>query len=44
MCIRDSYYKGDRLVLINKGSTSYDSRADLFLQGKIGEILGQIKV
>lgn len=38
-----NYYKGDRLVLINKGSTSYDSRADLFLQGKIGEILGQIK-
>ena len=39
-----NYYKGDRLVLINKGSTSYDSRADLFLQGKIGEILEQIKV
>lgn len=39
-----NYYEGDKLVLINKGSTSYDSRADLFLQGKIGEILGQIKV
>lgn len=38
-----NYYEGDKLVLINKGSTSYDSRADLFLQGKIGEILGQIK-
>ena len=33
------YYEGDRLVLINRSPTPYDSRADLLLSGKIGEIL-----
>lgn len=38
------YYGGDKLVLINKGATAMDARADLTLSGPIGEILGQIKV
>ena len=38
------YYHGNRLVLINKSPTPYDSHADLILAGPIGEILGQIKV
>lgn len=38
------YYKGKHLVLINKGTTSMDSSADLVISGPIGEILGQIKV
>lgn len=39
-----NYYRGHRLVLINKTPTPYDSRADLILTGKIGELLGQIEV
>ena len=39
-----NYYRGDRLVLINKTPTPYDRRADLVLTGAIGEILGQIQV
>lgn len=39
-----NYYRGSKLVLINKASTAFDSRADLFLQGKIGEIFAQIRV
>ncbi|QAT49351.1 NAD-dependent protein deacylase [Caproiciproducens sp. NJN-50] len=38
------YYKGHRLVLINKTTTPMDAKADLALRGSIGEILGQIKV
>ena len=38
------YYSGDKLVLINKGATAMDARADLTLSGPIGEILGQIKM
>ena len=38
------YYKGKRLVLINKGATSMDASADLVISGPIGEILGKIKV
>lgn len=32
------YYKGNKLVLINKSVTPMDSRADLVISGKIGEI------
>ena len=39
-----NYYRGDRLVLINKSPTPYDRKADLVLTGAIGEILGQIRV
>lgn len=38
------YYKGERLVLINKGATSMDASADLVISGPIGKILGKIKV
>ncbi len=38
------YYGGNRLVLINKTPTPYDSKADLILTGPIGEILSQIQV
>jgi NAD-dependent deacetylase len=39
-----NYYQGNRLVLINLQPTGMDSRADLVIQGKIGEVLGQIQV
>ena len=32
-------YKGDKLILINKGSTSYDGKADLIISDKIGKVL-----
>lgn len=35
------YYRGHKLVLINKSVTPMDSRADLVLSGPIGEILGE---
>lgn len=38
------YYRGNKLVLINKAPTSRDSAADLVISGPIGEILSQIKV
>ena len=38
-----NYYRGDRLVLINKSPTPYDRRADLAIAGPIGRILEQIK-
>lgn len=37
-----NYYQGNRLVLINKTPTPYDSRADLILTGKIGELMEQL--
>lgn len=33
------YYRGNRLVLINKGATSKDSQADLVISGSIGAVL-----
>ena len=39
-----NYYRGKRLVLINKTPTPYDRRADLVLSGAIGELLGQLEV
>ena len=38
------YYRGNRLVLINKSVTSYDSHADLIFHDSIGSVLGQITV
>ncbi len=35
-----NYYRGKRLVLINRGETPYDERADLIIREKIGEVLG----
>lgn len=36
------YFRGKNLVLINKSSTGYDSRANLVIQKSIGEVLGEI--
>ena len=33
-----NYYQGNKLVLINKGETGYDSQADLLIPEKIGEV------
>lgn len=38
------YYRGDKLVLINKSATPMDRRANLLIQGSIGEVFEQIKV
>ncbi|MFT3984457.1 MAG: NAD-dependent protein deacylase [Lachnospiraceae bacterium] len=38
------YYRGNKLVLINKSPTPMDRRADLLIQGSIGELLGQIEI
>lgn len=39
-----NYYSGHRLVLINKTPTPYDHKADLVIEGAVGEILSQIEV
>lgn len=39
-----TYYRGSRLVLINKSPTPYDSHADLVIAAPIGAVLGQIQV
>ena len=36
------YYRGNKLVLINKGATSRDAEASLTIDGKIGEVLGAV--
>lgn len=36
------YYNGNKLVLINKSVTPMDSRADLLIQGSIGEIFSRL--
>ncbi|AOZ72145.1 NAD-dependent protein deacylase [Boudabousia tangfeifanii] len=33
------YYQGDRLVLINAEPTAWDSRADLVIHGRLGQVL-----
>lgn len=37
------YYRGSRLVLINKSPTPYEAHANLVIAGPIGEILGAVK-
>lgn len=39
-----NYYRGSRLVLINKSPTPYDRNADLVIAGPIGEVFGRIQV
>ena len=39
-----NYYRGHRLVLINKSQTPYDSRANLVINEPIGKVLGEIQV
>ncbi len=36
------YYCGDKLVLINKSSTAYDSHAHLVIHDSIGKVLGEV--
>ncbi len=38
------YYRGHRLVLINKSATPMDRRADLVIQDSIGKVFSQIEV
>lgn len=38
------YFRGDKLVVLNKSATSRDAYADLCIQEPIGEVLGSIKV
>ena len=38
------YYRGDKLVLINKSTTPMDGRADLLIQAGLGEVFGQVEV
>jgi len=37
-----NYYRGNKLVLINKSATGYDSSANLLINEKIGEVFSQI--
>jgi len=39
-----NYYEGDRLVLINRDATPYDSRADLVIHASLGAVLGGLRV
>ena len=39
-----TYYRGHRLVLINKSPTPYDSQANLVINEPIGAVFSQIKV
>lgn len=36
------YYRGSKLVLINKDATARDSQADLVINGRIGKVLGAV--
>lgn len=36
-----NYYRGDKLVLINKSVTPYDRRADLIIRDSIGKVLSE---
>ena len=38
------YYRGNKLVLINKSATPMDSRADLVIQEGLGAVFGQIEI
>ena len=37
-----NYYRGRKLVLINRDATSLDSRADLVIHGSLGEVFGAL--
>ena len=37
------YYRGSRLVLINRSATGYDDQADLRIDGNIGEVLDAVR-
>ena len=37
-----NYYKGNKLVLINKSDTVYDKRANLVIHESIGDVLSKV--
>ena len=37
-----NYYRGNRLVLVNRGVTPRDSEADLIVRGNIGQVFSQL--
>ncbi|MDD6159780.1 MAG: NAD-dependent protein deacylase [Oscillospiraceae bacterium] len=39
-----NYYRGNKLVLINRDETPYDRKADLVIHDSIGKVLGEIRV
>jgi len=39
-----NYYRGNKLVLINRDPTPYDRKADLVIHDSIGKVLGSIVV
>ena len=39
-----NYYRGNKLVLINRDPTPYDREADLVIHDSIGKVLGGIEV
>jgi NAD-dependent deacetylase len=36
------YYTGDKLVLVNQSSTSYDNQAELLIQTSLGEVFANL--
>lgn len=38
------YFRGKNIVIINRSPTPYDSKADLVISGKIGEVLSGINI
>lgn len=39
-----NYYRGNKLVLINRDPTAYDGQADLVIHDSIGKVLGEIEL
>lgn len=39
-----NYYSGDKMVLINRDATQYDSAADLLIKRKIGQVLAEARI
>jgi NAD-dependent deacetylase len=39
-----NYYRGNKLVLINRDPTPYDKKADLVIHDSIGRVLGAVQV
>ena len=37
-----NYFNGSKIVLLNKGATSYDSHADIVIRDLIGQVLGSV--
>ena len=37
------YFNGSHIVLINKGKTDFDSKADLVFRENIGQVLGAVR-